>query len=191
MKWRFDRPAGPIVPPAGSRLRVGLDLPIVGRLILEAFPKEYQMERLRHPGHPEARHAGYIDIGAAARASGVSAKMIRHYEGIGLVPAADRTAAGYRIYGAADVHRLRFLKRARELGFDMEQVRKLMGLWNDRRRKSSEVKRLALQHAEELERKISELDAMRRTLIELAHHCRGDQRPECPILDDLAAGARR
>jgi Cu(I)-responsive transcriptional regulator len=149
------------------------------------------MERLRNPGHPEARHAGYIDIGAAARVSGVSAKMIRHYEGIGLVPPAGRTSAGYRIYGASDVHRLRFVKRARDLGFDMEQIRTLLALWNDRGRKSSEVKRLALQHASHLQRKIEELQALHQSLMDLAHHCHGDQRPECPILDDLAAGAHR
>ncbi|HET7548083.1 MAG TPA: Cu(I)-responsive transcriptional regulator [Usitatibacter sp.] len=132
-----------------------------------------------------------MDIGAAARVSGVSAKMIRHYEGIGLVPPAGRTSAGYRIYGASDVHRLRFVKRARDLGFDMEQIRTLLALWNDRGRKSSEVKRLALQHASHLQRKIEELQAMHQSLMDLAHHCHGDQRPECPILDDLAAGAHR
>jgi len=141
--------------------------------------------------HSDARRSGYVDIGAAARDSGVSAKMIRHYEEIGLVPPAERTAAGYRMYAATDVHRLRFVKRARDLGFGMEEIGELLALWNDRRRRSSEVKRLALRHAAGLERKISELEAMRRTLVELARHCHGDHRPECPILDDLAAGARR
>ncbi|HSN21924.1 MAG TPA: Cu(I)-responsive transcriptional regulator [Usitatibacter sp.] len=146
------------------------------------------MPAARPPEHSAARRAGYVDIGEAARASGVSAKMIRHYEEIGLVPPAGRTAAGYRVYGPSDVHRLRFVKRARELGFSMEEIGKLLALWNDRRRKSSEVKRLALEHVAELERKISELEAMRGTLMQLAHHCHGDQRPDCPILEDLARG---
>jgi len=141
------------------------------------------------PNHSEARRSGYVDIGAAARASGVSSKMIRHYEDIGLVPAVGRTSAGYRIYGAADVHRLRFVKRARALGFDIEEIGQLLALWNEPRRKSFEVKRLAMRHVAELERKISELEAMRRSLVDLAEHCHGDRRPECPILDDLAAGA--
>jgi Cu(I)-responsive transcriptional regulator len=140
--------------------------------------------------HSDALRAGCVDIGAASLASGVSAKMIRHYEEIGLVPPADRTAAGYRIYGPSDVHRLRFVKRARDLGFSMAEIGQLLGLWNDRRRKSSEVKRLAMRHVAELERKITELQSMRRTLVELAHHCHGDHRPDCPILDDLAAGER-
>jgi Cu(I)-responsive transcriptional regulator len=116
--------------------------------------------------------------------------MIRHYEGIGLVPPAGRTAAGYRVYGPADVHRLRFVKRARDLGFSMAEIGKLLALWNDRRRKSSEVKRLATRHIAELERKIGELESMRATLMQLVHHCHGDQRPDCPILEDLAGEAR-
>ena len=143
----------------------------------------------RHPReHSDARRAGYVDIGAAARASGVSAKMIRHYEEIGLVPPAGRTGAGYRVYGPPDVHRLRFVKRARDLGFSMAEIGQLLALWNDRRRKSSEVKRLAMKHVAELERKIAELQSMRGTLLELAHHCHGDHRPDCPILEDLARG---
>src|SRR5665213_1802654 len=129
------------------------------------------------PNHSEARRSGYVDIGAAARASGVSSKMIRHYEDIGLVPAVGRTSAGYRIYGAADVHRLRFVKRARALGFDIEEIGQLLALWNEPRRKSFEVKRLAMRHVAELERKISELEAMRRSLVDLAEHCHGDRRP--------------
>lgn len=144
------------------------------------------MQHPEHREHSDARRAGYVDIGQAARASGVSAKMIRHYEEIGIVPPAGRTAAGYRVYAPADVHRLRFVKRARDLGFSMEEIGKLLALWNDRRRKSSEVKRLAMEHVADLERKIAELETMRRTLIQLAHHCHGDQRPDCPILDDLA-----
>lgn len=148
------------------------------------------MEHLHHREHSDARRAGYVDIGEAARASGVSAKMIRHYEEIGLVPPAGRTAAGYRVYAPADVHRLQFVKRARDLGFSMAEIGKLLALWNDRRRKSAEVKRLALGHVAELERKIAELESMRATLMQLAHHCHGDQRPDCPILEDLA-GERR
>jgi Cu(I)-responsive transcriptional regulator len=144
------------------------------------------MDSPTHLDHSDARRAGRVDIGAAALASGVSAKMIRHYEEIGLVPPAERTAAGYRTYGPSDVHRLRFVKRARDLGFNMAEIGQLLGLWNDRRRKSSEVKRLAMRHVAELERKIAELQSMRRTLVELAHHCHGDHRPDCPILDDHA-----
>jgi Cu(I)-responsive transcriptional regulator len=156
--------------------------------------KEATLRTRRVPDHSEARRSGYVDIGEAARGSGVSAKMIRHYEDIGLLPTVGRTSAGYRIYRETDVHRLRFVKRARDLGFNMEKIAKLLALlalWKDRRRKSSAVKRLALRHAPDLERKISELEAMRRSLMDLAHHCHGDQRPECPILDDLSAGARR
>jgi len=140
--------------------------------------------------HSEAIAAGYVGIGAAARASGVSAKMLRHYEEIGLVPPPGRTAAGYRVYRPRDVHTLRFVKRARDLGFTMKEIAKLLTLWNDRRRASADVKRLAVKHAAELERKIAELDAMRRSLLQLAHRCHGDQRPECPILDDLAGPQR-
>ena len=147
------------------------------------------MQSLQHREHSDARRAGYLDIGAASRASGVSAKMIRHDEEIGVVPPAARTAAGYRVYAPADVHRLRFVKRARDLGFSMEEIAKLLTLWNDRRRKSSEVKRLAMKHVAELERKIAELESMRGTLMELVHHCHGNERPDCPILDDLARPA--
>jgi MerR family transcriptional regulator, copper efflux regulator len=140
--------------------------------------------------HAEAVAAGYVGIGAAARASGVSAKMLRHYEDIGLVPPPGRTAAGYRIYRPREVHTLRFVKRARDLGFSMPEIKKLLALWNDRRRASADVKRLAAKHAADLERRIAELDAMRRSLLELAHRCHGDRRPECPILDDLAGRER-
>jgi Cu(I)-responsive transcriptional regulator len=148
------------------------------------------MEHAPRREHSQALRAGYVDIGAAARASGVSARMIRHYEEIGLVPPAGRTAAGYRVYAAADVHRLRFVKRARDLGFGMAEIAKLLALWNDRHRKSSEVKRMAMRHVAGLECKIAELESMRKTLIELAHHCHGNGRPECPILEDLAGGER-
>ena len=134
----------------------------------------------------EARREGLLDIGEAARASGVSAKMIRHYEETGLVPKAARTAAGYRVYAPADVHLLRFVKRARDLGFTMKEIEKLLGLWNDRRRASADVKRLAAEHIADLERRIAELEGMRRTLVDLSRHCHGDHRPDCPILDDLS-----
>jgi len=130
--------------------------------------------------------AALLNIGEAAESSGVSAKMIRHYEEIGLVPKPGRTQAGYRVYREADVHRLRFVRRARDLGFSMKEIERLLGLWNNRRRASSEVKRLATQHIADLDRRIAELQAMRRTLAELSRHCHGDHRPDCPILEDLA-----
>ena len=132
-----------------------------------------------------------LNIGAAAAASGVSAKMIRHYEDTRLIPRAARTAAGYRIYREADVHALRFVRRARDLGFTSREIQKLLALWNDRRRASSDVKRLAVRHVAQLERKIAELEAMRRALADLARHCHGDHRPDCPILEDLASKETR
>jgi len=127
------------------------------------------------------------NIGEAARASGVSAKMIRHYESIGLLPPARRTDAGYRLYGEQDVRVLQFIHRGRALGFSLEQVANLLALWQDRGRASADVRRLAEAHIDELERKIAELEAMKRTLQALAHSCHGDQRSDCPILDDLAS----
>jgi MerR family copper efflux transcriptional regulator len=135
----------------------------------------------------EARRDGYFNIGEAARASGVSAKMIRHYEEIGVIPKAGRTVAGYRLYRDADVHTLRFVHRARELGFSMKEIGALLGLWRNRRRSSADVHRLAARHLAALDRKIVEMDAMRRTLRHLVAHCHGDDRPDCPILDDLGA----
>lgn len=134
----------------------------------------------------EAREQGFFNIGEAAEASGVSAKMIRHYESIGLIPAADRTFANYRIYSQTDVHSLQFVRRARDLGFSLEEIRSLLALWQDRRRSSAKVKQLALDHVAGLDRKIDELVAMRQTLAHLAEHCHGDHRPDCPILADLA-----
>ena len=133
----------------------------------------------------EARQAGFYNIGEASRASGVSAKMIRHYESMGLVKAARRTVAGYRIYDDADVHTLRFVRRARDLGFSVSDIARLLGLWQNRRRASSDVRRIAQQHIGELDRKIEELQSMRRTLEQLVEHCHGDHRPDCPILNDL------
>jgi MerR family transcriptional regulator, copper efflux regulator len=134
----------------------------------------------------EARRAGFFNIGEAAEASGVSAKMIRHYEGLGLLPPARRTVAGYRIYGTSDVHVLRFIRRARDLGFAIKDVERLLALWQNRRRASGDVRRVAQAHVRELDRKITELQAMKRTLEHLVRNCHGDRRPECPILDDLA-----
>lgn len=144
----------------------------------------------RHSMRPEladARQQGFHNIGEASAATGVSAKMIRQYESTGLIPAASRTFAGYRLYADADLHRLRFIKRARLLGFSMKQIEALLGLWNDQRRASAEVKALAQAHADDLAHRIAEMQAMQRTLENLARHCHGDGRPECPILDDLAS----
>ena len=134
----------------------------------------------------DALRAGLRNIGDASRASGVSAKMIRHYESLGLLPEPQRTAAGYRVYSGTDVHTLRFIRRARDLGFPMKEVERLLGLWRNRRRASADVRKVAQLHIADLDRRIAELQEMRRTLEHLVHHCRGDQRPECPILDDLA-----
>ena len=138
------------------------------------------------PELADARRQGLHNIGEAAAATGVSAKMIRHYESIGLIPPANRTFANYRLYADADLHRLRFIKRARTLGFPMKQIEALLALWNDPSRPSAEVKKLAEAHARELGERIAEMQAMQRTLLALAKHCHGDERPECPILDDLA-----
>jgi MerR family copper efflux transcriptional regulator len=127
-----------------------------------------------------------MNIGDAAKASGVSAKLIRYYESIGLIPEAGRTASGYRVYTAAEVNTLRFIKRARTLGFSIGRIQHLVGLWQDKPRASSEVKHIALEHVTELEAKIAEMQAMRDALRELADACHGDHRPDCPILRDLA-----
>ncbi|MBB3274240.1 MULTISPECIES: Cu(I)-responsive transcriptional regulator [Pseudoxanthomonas] len=138
------------------------------------------------PELADARRQGLHNIGEAAAISGVSAKMIRHYESIGLLSPAERTFAGYRIYSDNDLHRLRFIKRARVLGFPIKQIEVLLGLWDNRERASSEVKELARAHADELGRKIREMQAMQQTLLDLARRCHGDDRPDCPILEDLA-----
>ena len=137
----------------------------------------------------DARRAGLRNIGDASRASGVSAKMIRHYESLGLLPEPQRTAAGYRIYDDTDVHTLRFIRRARDLGFPMKEVEQLLSLWRNRRRASADVRKVAQQHIADLDRRIAELQEMRKTLEHLVHNCRGDHRPDCPILDDLAEAA--
>jgi len=126
-----------------------------------------------------------VNIGDAAAASGVSAKMIRHYESIGLLTAA-RSGNGYRVYAERDVALLRFIRHARDLGFPLEDIRRLLALWQDRGRASAEVKRLALAHVDALESKADSLRSMAASLRHLAAHCHGDARPDCPILDDLA-----
>lgn len=128
-----------------------------------------------------------MNIGEAARASGVTAKMIRYYESVGLLAPKARTDAGYRVYGQPEVHTLRFIRQARRLGFLVDDIRKLLALWQDRTRASSEVKAIALEHIAELELRIAELTEMRDTLAHLADHCHGDERPDCPILDELSA----
>ena len=127
-----------------------------------------------------------INIGDVALASGVTAKMIRHYEDIGLIPKARRTSAGYRLYTPDDVHVLRFVRHARGLGFSMDEIATLLGLWRNKRRPSSKVRELAQAHLDELNRKIAEMLAMKATLGKLVECCHGDERPECPILDELA-----
>ncbi|WP_244815793.1 Cu(I)-responsive transcriptional regulator [Caballeronia sp. Lep1P3] len=127
-----------------------------------------------------------MNIGEAARASGVTAKMIRYYESVGLLTPVSRTSSGYRVYGEQEVHALRFVRQARRLGFLVEDIRKLLALWQDRSRASAEVKAIALEHVTELDRRIAELTDMRDTLSHLARHCHGDERPDCPILDKLA-----
>ena len=126
-----------------------------------------------------------MNIGAASRASGVSQRMIRHYEQIGLIPGAKRKDSGYRDYSEADVHRLRFIANARDLGFAVREIATLLALWSDQHRANSEVRDLALAHAEELGRKARALEAMRQTLLTLARECQGNDRPDCPILQRL------
>jgi MerR family copper efflux transcriptional regulator len=128
-------------------------------------------------------------IGEAAAASGVNAKKLRHYESIGLLASVGRDASDYRSYTSADVHRLRFIRRARDLGFSFEQIRELLTLWSDRERSSADVKSIALTHIAELETRIAEMLEMAHTLHDLAEACHGDERPECPILQRLE-GAR-
>ncbi|WP_060510470.1 Cu(I)-responsive transcriptional regulator [Pseudomonas sp. NBRC 111124] len=130
-----------------------------------------------------------MNIGQAARRSGLSTKMIRYYESIGLLKPATRSDSGYRLYQAEDLHSLAFIKRSRDLGFSLDEVGKLLTLWQDRGRASADVKALAMQHIDELNRRIEELVSLRDTLGDLVAHCQGDDRPDCPILKDLANGA--
>jgi len=127
-----------------------------------------------------------MNIGQASSRSGVSAKMIRHYESMGLMPKVRRTSSNYRRYEAADVHTLRFIRRARDLGFSMGEIKELVGLWQNKARSSGAVKKIAGRHIDGLTRRIAEMNAMLKTLQHLSHHCHGDERPDCPILDDLS-----
>ncbi|MDZ3993908.1 Cu(I)-responsive transcriptional regulator [Pseudomonas sp. Teo4] len=131
-----------------------------------------------------------MNIGQAARRSGLSTKMIRYYESIGLLKPPTRSDSGYRLYQQEDLHRLAFIKRSRDLGFSLDEVAKLLTLWQDRQRASADVKALAMQHIEELNRRIEELVSLRDTLDELVAHCQGNDRPDCPILKDLANGSK-
>jgi Cu(I)-responsive transcriptional regulator len=132
-----------------------------------------------------------MNIGEAAKASGVSAKMIRHYESLGLFPEARRTEAGYRQYTDKELATLRFIRHSRDLGFSLEQIRELLGLWQNRRRSSRQVRALAEAHIEELDAKLRELQAMKATLAHLVHCCHGDDRPDCPIIESLEAPQAR
>lgn len=134
-----------------------------------------------------AAHAqGLHSIGEAAKLTGISAKMIRHYEILGLITPTDRTYANYRVYQTRDIHLLRFIKSARDLGFSMKQIATLINLWQDSARNSAEVKKLALEHIDEMDERINALQKMRQALSSLAHRCHGDDRPDCPILEGLA-----
>ena len=137
-------------------------------------------------GHADALGRGLLDIGRASKASGVSVRMIRHYEAIGLLKNVARTYANYRVYGEDDVHTLRFIKRARTLGFSIEDIRALLSLWQNKSRPSAAVKKIAGRHMDVLKRRIAEMQSMVATLEHLTHHCHGDHRPDCPILEDLA-----
>ena len=132
-----------------------------------------------------------VAIAAAAARAGVSARMVRHYEGLGLLPPVTRTDGGYRQYGEADVHTLRFIRRARDLGFSMDEIAALLGLWQDKARASAQVKRIAQKHIDALNERIAALQAMQRSLQALVGCCQGNDRPDCPILDDLAGLASK
>lgn len=128
----------------------------------------------------------WFTIGEAAMESGITAKMIRHYEQVGLLPEANRTEAGYRLYNQKDLHVLRFIRHARDLGFSLPHIQELLALWQNKNRPSREVKKLAQAHLQALNAKIAELNAMKSELERLVHCCKGDARPDCPILDGLA-----
>jgi MerR family copper efflux transcriptional regulator len=136
--------------------------------------------------HEATLSSGPFNIGEAAARSGVSAKMVRHYESLGLLPKVGRTDSGYRQYSDKEVHTLRFIRRGRDLGFSMAEISELLKLYQDRRRASANVKKIALAHVEDLNRRMEEMAAMKRTLERLADGCHGDHRPDCPILDELA-----
>jgi MerR family transcriptional regulator, copper efflux regulator len=126
-----------------------------------------------------------FNIGEAARRSDVSAKMVRHYESLGLLPRVNRTGSGYRQYTGKEVHTLRFIKRSRDLGFSMAEITDLLKLWQNRRRSSLDVRRIAIKHVDDLNQRMAEMEAMKRTLGHLIDCCQGDHRPDCPILDEL------
>ena len=128
-----------------------------------------------------------VPIGVAAERAGISARMVRHYESLSLLAPVARTEAGYRQYSEADVHALRFIRRARDLGFSMQEISALLGLWQDKQRASASVKQIAQAHIADLEARIAAMQAMQRSLQQLVGCCAGDARPDCPILDDLAA----
>lgn len=130
-----------------------------------------------------------MNIGQAARQSGLSAKMIRYYESTGLLKPAHRSDSGYRLYGTQDLHTLGFIKRSRDLGFSLDEVARLLTLWQDGQRASADVKQLARSHIDDLSRRIEELSSLRDTLQQLVAHCQGDERPDCPILQELASGS--
>ena len=146
--------------------------------------RELQLE------HADALGQGLLDIGRASKASGVTVKMIRHYEAIGLLKNVVRTYANYRVYSNTDVHTLRFVRRARTLGFSMDDIRELLALWQNKSRSSASVKKIARSHVQDLKHRIVNLQSMVATLEHLSHNCHGDNRPECPILEDLA-GSRK
>lgn len=134
----------------------------------------------------DAQAQGLYTIGEAAKLTGISAKMIRHYETLELVSPTDRTHANYRVYQTRDIHLLRFIKSARDLGFSMKQIAQLVSLWKNEERNSAEVKKLAMEHIDEMDERIHSLQQMRKALSDLAGRCQGDERPDCPILDGLA-----
>ncbi len=134
----------------------------------------------------DAQAKGLHTIGDAAKLTGVSAKMIRHYETLGLISPTDRTQANYRVYQTRDIHLLRFIKSARDLGFSMKQIAQLASLWQNEQRSSAEVKKLALEHIQEMDERIEALQNMRKALNNLATRCHGDDRPDCPILEGIA-----
>lgn len=131
---------------------------------------------------------GPFNVGEAARLSNISAKMVRHYESLGMLPAVARTDSGYRQYTEKEIHTLKFIRRARDLGFGMAEIDDLLKLWQNRRRPSASVKRIAAAHIAALDAKMAEMGEMRKTLQHLVHCCNGDDRPDCPILDELARG---
>jgi MerR family transcriptional regulator, copper efflux regulator len=152
------------------------------------MPSPQPERRSASPGPQPDRTAWPVAIGEAARRSGVSPKRLRHYESLGLLGAVARTGSGYRQYTATDVHALRFIQRARDLGFSMAEITELVGLWSQPARSSAQVKRIAQHHMAALTQRIDALQAMARSLGALVSCCQGDQRPDCPILDDLAGG---